>query len=177
MYSETVAESKNRQCEYTDTSLSSIVPRLNAHRIAAQNRIDKKKRRELLEEQVKRQKLQDWRRKERCSIPNDEFNQETWYAIQSVERLVSSEACTSAFRLIKSSVICLENIMESEHVRGLRCHHVFHCRCLDEWYERGHSFCPLCHHRIVDPVPKAKGKKFFRLHPMPGEGIFPVEIV
>jgi hypothetical protein len=42
------------------------------------------------------------------------------------------------------SAICLEILQDNDIVRRLPCHHSFHSSCLDKWYLRQHSSCPLC---------------------------------
>ncbi|KAK0653916.1 E3 ubiquitin-protein ligase RHA2A [Lasiodiplodia hormozganensis] len=58
-------------------------------------------------------------------------------------------------------VICLEEIEDKAHVRGLGCHHVFHQGCLDDWFDRFNEFCPLCHRPILPSV-CSKSKKSTR---------------
>jgi E3 ubiquitin-protein ligase RHA2 len=38
-------------------------------------------------------------------------------------------------------------------VRNMKCIHIFHTACLDEWYARGHNQCPLCKGEICPPDP------------------------
>ncbi|KKY24745.1 putative ring finger domain [Diplodia seriata] len=49
-------------------------------------------------------------------------------------------------------VICLEEIEDKAHIRGLGCLHVFHQGCLDDWFDRFNEYCPLCHRPILPSV-------------------------
>lgn len=43
--------------------------------------------------------------------------------------------------------ICMSDIAMSDQIRGLACGHIFHLRCLAEWFMRDRTFelcCPLC---------------------------------
>lgn len=42
------------------------------------------------------------------------------------------------------SAICLEVIVDLDDVPRLKCKHVFHESCLDNWFQRHHNNCPLC---------------------------------
>ncbi|EOD52118.1 putative ring finger domain protein [Neofusicoccum parvum UCRNP2] len=46
-------------------------------------------------------------------------------------------------------VICLDEIEDKAHIRGLGCLHVFHQSCLDDWFDRFNEYCPLCHRPIL----------------------------
>ncbi|KAJ8905682.1 hypothetical protein NDN08_002187 [Rhodosorus marinus] len=59
------------------------------------------------------------------------------------ERLDEEKACS----------ICLEDLLEDEVVRRLRCDHVFHVRCVDSWL-RENKTCPVCKVEVVPSVPK-----------------------
>ena len=39
--------------------------------------------------------------------------------------------------------ICLDDFEDGEQVRELRCNHIFHVQCIDEWL-RTKDVCPLC---------------------------------
>ncbi|EKG18377.1 Zinc finger RING-type protein [Macrophomina phaseolina MS6] len=49
-------------------------------------------------------------------------------------------------------VICLDEIEDKAHIRGLGCLHVFHQACLDDWFDRFNEYCPLCHRPILPSV-------------------------
>ncbi|KAJ5723322.1 hypothetical protein N7488_001357 [Penicillium malachiteum] len=38
--------------------------------------------------------------------------------------------------------VCLEDVSQTQEIRELPCSHVFHRGCLDEWFFRGHYYCP-----------------------------------
>ena len=45
--------------------------------------------------------------------------------------------------LKEGCVICLEKYQKKEKVITLRCNHMFHQTCIEEWFKKGKS-CPLC---------------------------------
>lgn len=45
--------------------------------------------------------------------------------------------------------ICLENFKNDDNVRLLQCHHVYHDKCIKEWFERS-SKCPLCNKNVIE---------------------------
>jgi hypothetical protein len=53
----------------------------------------------------------------------------------------SSECTTCA--------ICLNTVRETRHTPALRCGHVFHSHCIEDWKSRGKQTCPTCR-RIFD---------------------------
>ncbi|EOA91305.1 hypothetical protein ACJQWK_03715 [Exserohilum turcicum] len=70
-----------------------------------------------------------------------------WLASQK-ERGGAGQQTTEAL-----CAICLEEFVEDAQVRGLRCSHAFHTRCLDEWFTKYNEYCPLCHGAII-PGPR-----------------------
>jgi len=44
--------------------------------------------------------------------------------------------------------VCMEDFVDGEEVRLLRCQHVFHTRCIDEWLGRD-PHCPLCRASLI----------------------------
>lgn len=44
----------------------------------------------------------------------------------------------------QKSVFCLEVIKEKENIRELKCRHLYHKACFDQWFVRGKNRCPLC---------------------------------
>lgn len=46
-------------------------------------------------------------------------------------------------------VICLETMGRKDHIRALRCKHIYHSNCFDQWFS-GHDRCPLCHRSILE---------------------------
>ena len=47
--------------------------------------------------------------------------------------------------------ICLENFVMQEQLRKVGCGHLFHTRCIQEWFATGDTRCPMCR---FDPVMK-----------------------
>jgi hypothetical protein len=46
--------------------------------------------------------------------------------------------------------ICIENFKENEFYRKLDCSHCFHKRCIDRWFKKDHSDCPMCRKKILE---------------------------
>lgn len=40
--------------------------------------------------------------------------------------------------------ICMTALVDTDHVRLLKCKHAFHARCIDPWVLQANSVCPLC---------------------------------
>ncbi|KAM4067515.1 ring finger domain-containing protein [Hirsutella rhossiliensis] len=40
--------------------------------------------------------------------------------------------------------ICLENLQDVDVIRQLCCGHIFHAECIQKWFLKQHSICPLC---------------------------------
>ncbi|KAJ9547165.1 hypothetical protein OSB04_019708 [Centaurea solstitialis] len=53
-----------------------------------------------------------------------------------------------SFELVECSV-CLSTIGEDEEIKVLRCGHLFHRVCLDQWLEIWNTTCPLCRDCLV----------------------------
>jgi hypothetical protein len=45
--------------------------------------------------------------------------------------------------------ICIENFKEGEYYRTLECKHSFHKKCIDRWFKKDHSDCPMCRKLII----------------------------
>jgi hypothetical protein len=45
--------------------------------------------------------------------------------------------------------ICLENFKQNEYYRKLDCDHCFHKKCIDRWFKKDHSECPMCRKKIL----------------------------
>jgi len=45
--------------------------------------------------------------------------------------------------------ICLEQFKEKEFYRPLECSHCFHKKCIDRWFKREHTDCPMCRTKIL----------------------------
>lgn len=42
--------------------------------------------------------------------------------------------------------ICLEEFDEDSFCKVLKCGHLFHCECVNEWFASVVALCPLCQH-------------------------------
>ena len=51
--------------------------------------------------------------------------------------------------LEKTCPICLENFKEKEFYRTLDCSHCFHKKCIDQWFRKDHSDCPMCRTKVI----------------------------
>lgn len=47
--------------------------------------------------------------------------------------------------------ICLSAVEEGDEMRELKCRHIFHRSCMDEWLYHGRSTCPLCRVPLLPP--------------------------
>jgi len=45
--------------------------------------------------------------------------------------------------------ICIDNFKENEFYRTLECAHVFHKKCIDRWFRKDHSDCPMCRKKVI----------------------------
>jgi len=46
--------------------------------------------------------------------------------------------------------ICLEEFKRGEYYRKLECDHCFHKKCIDRWFKKDHSECPMCRKKIIN---------------------------
>ncbi|OJJ50595.1 hypothetical protein ASPZODRAFT_21150 [Penicilliopsis zonata CBS 506.65] len=67
-----------------------------------------------------------------------------WWATQK-EKMKLTEHDTNFV-----CAICLDPIAESASIHALKCNHVFHDQCLEEWFLHFHFTCPLCHAAFYD---------------------------
>ncbi|KAH7391147.1 hypothetical protein DE146DRAFT_680154 [Phaeosphaeria sp. MPI-PUGE-AT-0046c] len=81
------------------------------------------------------------------------------------------ERQTKSQTLFESSeplcAICLDIFDNDAQVRDLRCGHVFHTQCLDEWFARFNEYCPLCHRPIIPGRKIVDKRTFERQQPLP----------
>jgi len=56
-----------------------------------------------------------------------------WRQVQCKGQILIESTCS----------ICLDNFIEGEKVRILKCKHEFHCDCIELWMQ-GHGTCPIC---------------------------------
>lgn len=59
------------------------------------------------------------------------------------------------FRLIdsrqdKSCSICNNDFSESQTLIKLPCNHIYHKRCLIDWFREGGNYCPICKETIIE---------------------------
>jgi hypothetical protein len=46
--------------------------------------------------------------------------------------------------------ICIESFKLGQFHRKLKCNHCFHKKCIDTWFMKNHSECPMCRAQILD---------------------------
>jgi len=46
--------------------------------------------------------------------------------------------------------ICLDNFIPGEYYRNLECNHCFHKKCIDRWFKKDHTDCPMCRKKIIN---------------------------
>jgi hypothetical protein len=56
----------------------------------------------------------------------------------------NTELCES------SCPICLDPFKGGEYYRSLECKHCFHKKCIDRWFKKDHSECPMCRKKIIN---------------------------
>ncbi|PRT52474.1 Receptor y region, transmembrane domain- and RING domain-containing protein 2 [Wickerhamiella sorbophila] len=61
-------------------------------------------------------------------------------------------ATTAEIEPDKTCSVCLADFDASDKVRQLSCQHIFHQHCIDEWFTKYHSYCPLCQLDYYDPA-------------------------
>lgn len=49
----------------------------------------------------------------------------------------------------QSCSICLENFEDDDEIRKLRCAHIFHKTCVDEWLTKHQTSCPICRSSLI----------------------------
>ena len=45
--------------------------------------------------------------------------------------------------------ICIDTFKCGEYHRTLSCSHSFHKKCIDRWFKKDHSECPMCRTKII----------------------------
>ena len=48
----------------------------------------------------------------------------------------------------RTCIICLEDFINGQKVYNLKCKHIFHMKCLNEWIKRKRT-CPLCKRKLI----------------------------
>lgn len=64
--------------------------------------------------------------------------------------------------------VCLSLFEEGEFVRKLKCKHIFHKDCLDQWLQQDWATCPLCRSKVLPEEIMMKYRQF--LHRQEHEG-------
>ncbi|KAF3927449.1 hypothetical protein ABW21_db0208094 [Orbilia brochopaga] len=54
--------------------------------------------------------------------------------------------------------ICIDNLEDSDDVRGLTCGHAFHTACIDPWLTARRACCPLCKADYYVPKPRTEAE-------------------
>ncbi|EWC45238.1 hypothetical protein DRE_05965 [Drechslerella stenobrocha 248] len=54
--------------------------------------------------------------------------------------------------------ICIDNLEDSDDVRGLTCGHAFHTACIDPWLTVRRACCPLCKADYYVPKPRTEAE-------------------
>ncbi|KAK6541203.1 hypothetical protein TWF694_008570 [Orbilia ellipsospora] len=54
--------------------------------------------------------------------------------------------------------ICIDNLEDSDDVRGLTCGHAFHTACIDPWLTARRASCPLCKADYYVPKPRSEAE-------------------
>ncbi len=49
-----------------------------------------------------------------------------------------------------SCSICIDNFQLGEYQRTLCCSHVFHKKCIDRWFKKNKTDCPMCRTKIIN---------------------------
>jgi hypothetical protein len=45
--------------------------------------------------------------------------------------------------------ICIDEFKPNELYRNLTCGHQFHKKCIDRWFRKDHSDCPMCRQSVI----------------------------
>ena len=45
--------------------------------------------------------------------------------------------------------ICIEQFNSGDYKKTLSCNHSFHKKCIDRWFKKNHSDCPMCRCKII----------------------------
>ena len=48
--------------------------------------------------------------------------------------------------------ICIDNFKIGEYKKTLICNHSFHKKCIDRWFKKQHSDCPMCRTNIIKEI-------------------------
>jgi hypothetical protein len=76
------------------------------------------------------------------------FRQERKNQIKSIGKYKKIKETTELAE--ESCPICLDSFTQGEYYRTLQCKHSFHKRCIDRWFKKDHSDCPMCRTKIIN---------------------------
>jgi hypothetical protein len=79
--------------------------------------------------------------------------------------LIGEEVPAYMDEMVLRSAICIDAVLPSEIIYDLHCDHIFHAKCLEEWFLNKHSTCPLCHATFYEQPPTLR--KFNIIPPLP----------
>eukprot|EP00731_Ephydatia_muelleri_P005923 Em0003g171a len=72
-------------------------------------------------------------------------------AVSTIEKEILTKRAPSPISSTTSEnncTVCYEDIKNDRDVQALECGHVFHQKCIDEWFKE-HSVCPLCRTTVI----------------------------
>jgi E3 ubiquitin-protein ligase RHA2 len=51
---------------------------------------------------------------------------------------------------VKDCAICINKIESNEYIRKLKCNHLFHKKCVDNWLKKNieNASCPMCRSKV-----------------------------
>ncbi len=96
-----------------------------------------------LESVSPKQIFREWWRtlREKLQVPDEMDNHIVWYVASAP---YAFGVTMLMFWYFEHSSICLDTINETDSIHGLDCYHVFHDKCLEQWFLASHLTCPLC---------------------------------
>jgi len=69
---------------------------------------------------------------------------------KQIKNIGKYKKVTASSELLQTSCpICLDDFKENEFYRALDCKHCFHKRCIDRWFRKDHSDCPMCRTKVL----------------------------
>ncbi|XP_078437878.1 uncharacterized protein LOC144708432 [Wolffia australiana] len=72
-----------------------------------------------------------------------------------LEKLAAIPCCAKPGGAPAECAVCISAVDVGDEIRELRCRHVFHRGCLDEWVDYGKDTCPLCRVPLFPAVGEA----------------------
>jgi len=68
---------------------------------------------------------------------------------KQIKEIGKYKKVTAGSELLETTCpICIEEFKENEYYRTLECTHHFHKRCIDKWFRKDHSDCPMCRKKV-----------------------------